>query len=132
MSGPAILLDNVVKTYRRRERPSGMRAAWTALLRPQFQIVKALGGVDLSIRQGETVAYAGPNGAGKSTTVKLLAGILSPDAGRVEVLGLDPVRDRRRHVARIGVVFGQRGELVDRPPGRELSAMEEDRLADSR
>ena len=61
--------------------------------------------------RGEIVAYAGPNGAGKSTTVKLLAGLLAPDAGTVRALGLDPVRDRARYVGRIGVVFGQRTEL---------------------
>ena len=57
------------------------------------------------------MAYAGPNGAGKSTTVKLLSGLLAPDAGTVRVLGMDPVRDRVRYVSRIGVVFGQRTEL---------------------
>ena len=116
MTSPALQLTDVVKTYRRRERPSGMRAAWGALLHPRFQVVRALDGVSLEVRPGETVAYAGPNGAGKSTTIKLLAGILSPDSGRVEAHGLDPVRDRKRHVARIGVVFGQRGELwIDHP-----------------
>jgi ABC-2 type transport system ATP-binding protein len=62
------------------------------------------------------VAYAGPNGAGKSTTVKLLTGLLSPTAGTVRTLGMDPVRDRMRCVSRMGVVFGQRTELwLDHP-----------------
>ncbi len=73
--------------------------------------MEALRGVDLRIDRGEVVAYAGPNGAGKSTTVKLLSGLLAPDAGTVRALGLDPSRDRVRYVGRIGVVFGQRTEL---------------------
>src|SRR5262249_48305344 len=51
------------------------------------------------------------NGAGKSTTVKTLAGILVPDAGRCEVDGRVPWQQRVDHVARIGVVFGQRTQL---------------------
>lgn len=112
----AVELKGVVKTYRRRLRGPGVRGALRALRRPDFTEIRALGGVDLQIARGETVAYAGPNGAGKSTTIKLLAGLLSPDCGRVQVMGLDPVRDRRRHVSRIGVVFGQRSELwIDHP-----------------
>src|SRR5262249_22778692 len=64
-----------------------------------------------SIPAGELVGYIGPNGAGKSTTVKVLAGILVPDAGRVEVLGRVPWKQRIAHVAQIGVVFGQRTQL---------------------
>src|SRR6185369_9802846 len=56
-------------------------------------------------------SFIGPNGAGKSTTIKILSGILRPDSGRVEVDGLVPWADRIRHVARIGVVFGQRTQL---------------------
>jgi ABC-2 type transport system ATP-binding protein len=82
-----------------------------ALIQPRFREVEALRGIDLRIGRGEVVAYAGPNGAGKSTTVKLLSGLLAPDAGSVRVLGMDPSRDRVAYVGRIGVVFGQRTEL---------------------
>jgi viologen exporter family transport system ATP-binding protein len=101
----------VHKTYHRRLRSSSFRGLARDLIRPRRQDVQALRGVDLSVEAGEMVAYAGPNGAGKSTTVKLLAGLLAPDAGTVRSLGLDPVRDRVRYVGRIGVVFGQRTEL---------------------
>lgn len=107
----AVELDGVVKTYRQRERGATVRAALRSVVRPQTREVRALQGIDLTIRRGEIVAYAGPNGAGKSTTIKLLAGILGPDAGTVTVNGLHPLADRRRHVAEIGVVFGQRTEL---------------------
>ncbi|MFC4639616.1 ABC transporter ATP-binding protein [Deinococcus hohokamensis] len=68
---------------------------------------------DLSFRvgAGEIVGYLGPNGAGKSTTIKVLTGLLVPDGGEVWVGGLVPWRDRRRHVARLGAVFGQRTTL---------------------
>ncbi len=63
------------------------------------------------MRRGEIVAYAGANGAGKSTTIKLLSGLLAPDAGTVRVFGMDPVRHRVAYVRQIGVVFGQRTDL---------------------
>jgi ABC-2 type transport system ATP-binding protein len=51
---------------------------------------EALRGLDLTLRRGEVVALLGPNGAGKTTAVRLLLGLISPDAGRVRVLGRDP------------------------------------------
>lgn len=45
--------------------------------------------LDLTVRRGELYALLGPNGAGKTTTLRMLVGLLAPDAGRVEVLGID-------------------------------------------
>jgi ABC-2 type transport system ATP-binding protein len=49
----------------------------------------AVDGVDLSVRRGELYALLGPNGAGKTTTLRMVTGLLAPDAGRIEVLGID-------------------------------------------
>lgn len=73
--------------------------------------VEALKGVSFDIAEGELVGYIGPNGAGKSTTVKILSGILVPDGGECSVLGLNPWKQRIKHAANIGVVFGQRSQL---------------------
>ena len=107
----AVDLRSVVKTYRQRQASPTVRGAVRSMLRPATREIHALKGVDLTVRRGEIVAYAGPNGAGKSTTIKLLCGILGPDAGSVTVFGRNPLAERRRHVADIGVVFGQRTEL---------------------
>ncbi|MBQ6722407.1 MAG: ATP-binding cassette domain-containing protein, partial [Clostridia bacterium] len=73
--------------------------------------VQALQDVSFDVEQGELVGYIGPNGAGKSTTVKILSGILTPDEGTVTVGGRVPWKERKAHVRRIGVVFGQRMQL---------------------
>ena len=104
-------LNSVYKTFRRTLRSATMRHLMRDLIHPRLEEVAALRGIDLEVEAGEMVAYAGPNGAGKSTTIKLLSGLLAPDAGTVRALGLDPVADRVRYVARIGVVFGHRTEL---------------------
>lgn len=54
--------------------------------------VKAVDGVDLSIRRGEVVALLGPNGAGKTTTLDMLLGLVDPSEGTVEVLGRTPAK----------------------------------------
>jgi ABC-2 type transport system ATP-binding protein len=110
-SDTVVELARVCKTFRQRQRSERLQDVFRNLLHPRIREVQALCDVDLRIRRGEIVAYAGANGAGKSTTVKLLSGLLAPDAGRVRVWGMDPVRDRVRYVRKIGVVFGQRTEL---------------------
>ena len=81
-----------------------------ALLREK-ETVEALKDVSFQIEKGELIGYIGPNGAGKSTTVKILSGILTPDAGEAEVGGKVPWKNRKEYVQHIGVVFGQRMQL---------------------
>ncbi|MGJ7915572.1 ABC transporter ATP-binding protein [Massilia sp. LXY-6] len=53
----------------------------------------AVDGIDLSVRRGELYALLGPNGAGKTTTLRMVTGLLAPDSGQVEVLGIDLASD---------------------------------------
>jgi ABC-2 type transport system ATP-binding protein len=81
------------------------------LIHRTYRAVPALRGISFQLAAGELVGYIGPNGAGKSTTVKVLAGILVPDSGVCQIMGRTPWKERRAHVAQIGVVFGQRTQL---------------------
>lgn len=60
--------------------------------------IKAVNGLNLTVRQGEVVGFIGPNGAGKSTTIKVLMGFRKATGGSVRIFGLEPgdVRARRR------------------------------------
>jgi ABC-2 type transport system ATP-binding protein len=58
-----------------------------------FGAVRAVDGVDLTVRRGSVYGVLGPNGAGKTTTIRMLATLLLPDAGEARVLGHDVVRD---------------------------------------
>ena len=121
---PQILVDDLRKSYRISERDPGVLGALRGLVRRRHRTVDALSGVSFTLEQGELLGFIGPNGAGKSTTIKVLAGILRPDGGRVEVGGRDPFADRERHVARIGVVFGQRTQLWwDLPVGEGFTLL---------
>ncbi len=65
----------------------------------------AVSDLDLDVQRAEVLALLGPNGAGKTTTVEMCEGFVRPDAGSVEVLGLDPVADNARVRERIGVML---------------------------
>src|SRR5262245_539699 len=106
-----IVVSGLVKQFRIAERAPGTWGAVRGLLHRRHRTIRALDGIAFTLPSGELVGYIGPNGAGKSTTVKILAGILVPDAGRVEILGRVPWKDRIAHVRNIGVVFGQRTQL---------------------
>jgi len=77
-------------------------------LRVSFGDVVAVDGVSLRANAGEITALLGPNGAGKTTTLEAAEGYRRSDRGRIEILGLDPIRDRSALSPRVGVML-QRG-----------------------
>ena len=106
-----IMMKGICKTYRVRTRDEGLGSAVKSLFSRTCTHVPALRDMRFTIPDGQIVGYIGPNGAGKSTTIKILSGILRPDSGTCTVDGMVPWEDRRRYVARLGVVFGQRSQL---------------------
>ena len=75
-------------------------------LTKQFHAVRAVDGVDISIRPGERVALLGPNGAGKTTTLFMLLGVISPDSGSVEIAGLRLPEHRSEAMQQVGFAAG--------------------------
>ncbi|CDO08546.1 ABC transporter ATP-binding protein [Mycolicibacterium cosmeticum] len=81
----------------------------------------AVSELDLDVHRAEVLALLGPNGAGKTTTVEMCEGFLRPDAGSIEILGLDPAAENSRVRERIGVMLqggggypaARAGEMLD-------------------
>ena len=71
----------------------------------RYGSVVAVSELDLDVARAEVLALLGPNGAGKTTTVEMCEGFVRPDAGHIEVLGLNPVADNAQLRARIGVML---------------------------
>jgi lipooligosaccharide transport system ATP-binding protein len=73
-------------------------------LRKSYGELEVVAGIDLSIPKGECFGLLGPNGAGKTTTLRLLLGLIEPDAGEVSMLGHPVPKDARRARQLVGVV----------------------------
>ncbi len=86
-----------------------MRAVEVCDLRIRYGDRVAVDGVSFEAHAGEVLALLGPNGAGKTSTVEAMEGYRRPAGGSVRVLGLDPIRDRRKLVPRIGVMLQSGG-----------------------
>jgi len=108
---PQIELSNVTKDYVIRDRQDNRRAL-TRFFRPRYTSKRAVEDISFSINPGEMVGYIGPNGAGKSTTIKMLTGILTPTHGTVRVFDRDPCKNRTKNAIKMGVVFGQRSQML--------------------
>ena len=72
-------------------------------LRKYYGDVRAVDGLDLAVASGECFGLLGPNGAGKTTTIEICEGLLVPDAGRVELLGLTWQHDAKTLRQRLGI-----------------------------
>jgi ABC-2 type transport system ATP-binding protein len=83
-----------------------------------FGEIQAVRDVSFEVGTGEIFAFLGPNGAGKTTTIKMLTTLLRPTGGKIEIDGLDPVRQQNEVRKRFGIVF-QDPSLDD-----ELTALE--------
>jgi sodium transport system ATP-binding protein len=84
----------------------------------QARVVHAVAGVSFVAGDGCITGLLGPNGAGKTTTLRIVAGLIAPDAGRVQVGGIDVGRDPQAAQARMGVLSDARG-LYPRLSARE-------------
>ena len=78
----------------------------TQALTKVFGKVRALDGLELTVRAGEVHGFLGPNGAGKSTTIRVLLGLIRATSGHVELFGGDPWRDGPRLHRRLAYVAG--------------------------
>jgi ABC-2 type transport system ATP-binding protein len=114
-----------------------MVAAITASrLTKSFGVTKALDRLDLQVATGEVHGFLGPNGSGKSTTIRVLLGLLRPDAGEATLLGGSPWRDAASLHRRLAYVPGDvnlwpslsGGEVIDLL-GRLRGGLDEQRRA---
>ena len=98
--------------------PSSAALKCSGLVKRYADVI-AVDGLDLDVQAGECFGLLGPNGAGKTTTIEILEGLLQPDAGEVEVLGMRWDRDAARLRQRLGIQL-QETQLNDKLTVEEL------------
>ncbi len=106
-----IEVKGVSKQFKIKVKKHGFRHAIKSIFKPTYRVVDAVDNITFEVNKGEMVAFIGPNGAGKSTLIKMMTGILYSDEGYINVLGLNPNKDRKKLAYRIGTVFGQKEQL---------------------
>lgn len=111
MTTQMIEVQDLRKEYKIARKGSGILENLKYLVKPEYDKIEAVKGISFQIGTGERVAFLGANGAGKSTTIKMLTGIMKPDAGTIRVMGIDPFGRRMENAKNIGVVFGQKTQL---------------------
>jgi ABC-2 type transport system ATP-binding protein len=114
-----IEIAGLSKTYRVYQKREGLWASIGGLFHRQYREVQAVAGIDLTVEQGEFVAFLGPNGAGKTTTLKLLSGVITPSGGAARVLGYVPWRRENAYRRRFALVMGQKNQLWWDLPAQE-------------
>jgi len=111
-----ITLDQIAKRFKA---PAPKAQGLSALLRkPAAHWVEAVKNVSLQAGNGRITGLLGPNGAGKTTSLRMLAGLFQPDAGRIEVDGIDVQREPQAALARMGILGDAHG-LYPRLTARE-------------
>lgn len=111
MNDKAIEVRNLNKTFKVKLKEKGLKGSLKSMFKPKYKKIHAVKDISFDVDKGEIIAFIGPNGAGKSTTIKMLTSILYPDSGDVSVMGINPVKGRKKLAYEIGTVFGQKEQL---------------------
>lgn len=106
-----ISVGNLSKSFFIHRKDPGLAGSLRSLFVRKKTEIKALDNVSMSIAEGEIVGLIGANGAGKTTLVKVLSGIIHPDAGTVRVLGFDPWQRKNEFRSNISLIMGQKAQL---------------------
>ncbi|MCE9553659.1 MAG: ABC transporter ATP-binding protein [Planctomycetes bacterium] len=114
-----IEIQGLTKSYRIYRKQEGLLAAMRGLFSRTHKQVEAVRGIDLTVDEGEFVAFLGPNGAGKTTTLKLLSGVITPDSGTARVMGFVPWERDNAYRRRFALVMGQKNQLWWDLPAQE-------------
>ncbi|MEZ6135998.1 MAG: ABC transporter ATP-binding protein [Pirellulaceae bacterium] len=120
-----IEIKKLTKTYRVYQKQEGLMASVRGLWHREYRDVEAVRSIDLTVEQGEFVAFLGPNGAGKTTTLKLLSGVIYPTSGSAQVLGHVPWERDNDYRRRFALVMGQKNQLWWDLPAQESFRLHE-------
>lgn len=106
-----ISIKNLEKVFKVEIKKSWFKNRIKSIFNPEYKDILAVSDINLTINAWEKIAFIWPNWAGKSTTIKMLTWILTKTDWKIEVLWLDPTKDREKLVYQIWAVFWQTSRL---------------------
>lgn len=115
-TNPVIYVDTITKQFEFFRKKKGVLNSIKTFFHRKSEYKTAVKEISFSIGKGEMVGFLGPNGAGKTTTLKMLTGILQPTSGTMSVLGFTPGERKHDFLRSIGLVLGQKNQLVAELP----------------
>ncbi len=104
-----ITIKNLSKIYKT---PLKGESFLTNLIHRKYEEKKAVDKISFDIGSDELVGFIGPNGAGKTTTMKILAGILYPTTGTINVLDFTPFDKKKEFLKQVAFIMGQKNQLL--------------------
>lgn len=107
----AVTVSNLAKHFKIYQKKAGLWGSIESLWHRKYETVKAVDGINFTIKHGEIVGFIGQNGAGKTTTLKMLSGLLLPTSGQISVLGYNPWQRQPAFQKQFALVMGQKNQL---------------------
>jgi len=114
-----IEVKDICRDFNYYEKTAGLRGSFVNFFKRENRTRRAVDHVSFSIDKGEIIGFIGPNGAGKTTTIKMLSGILHPTSGTALVNGYIPWERKDDFKRNIGLVAGQKSQLLVDLPAME-------------
>lgn len=112
MNSNIIEVKELCHTYRSHRKGENLLSSLKDFLRRSETYSHALQNVSFQIAPGEIVGLLGPNGAGKTTLLKVLSGLIHPTSGSACVMGTTPHKKEKAFLKQIGMVMGQKSQLL--------------------
>lgn len=120
-----IRLSNVQYHYESYEKESGLLGSLKDFRKRKVIKETAIRSFNLEVGKGEIIGLLGPNGAGKTTLIKMMCGILQPSEGEVRCNQFQPFKKEATYLKSIGVLMGQKSQLIwDLPPIETLNMLQ--------
>lgn len=120
-----IRLTNVQYNYESYEKESGLLGSLKDFRKRKVTKETAIRSFNLEVGKGEIIGLLGPNGAGKTTLIKMMCGILQPSEGEVRCNQFQPFKKEAAYLKSIGVLMGQKSQLIwDLPPIETLNMLQ--------
>lgn len=118
-----IELTNIKYSYKSYVRREGFIGSLRDFKQREAIVQDAVKNINFTIHKGDIIGLLGQNGAGKTTLIKLMTGILEPTEGQITIDGFHPFNKEKSFLKEIGVVIGQKSQLVWDLPATETLRM---------